>query len=99
MNYIVCVGDVEVSRYDITDPELDPVWTRHAPTTPGKAGVWAHCSGIEIHHCGHPTANYPYMIVAPGGQAFVASNGRGFRTVKDAKEEVDRIWHALRGEP
>jgi hypothetical protein len=95
MIYVVRVGDVEVSRYTMRDADLDPVWTRYAPTTQGKAGVWVHRSGVEVHHCGHPTATHPYVLISPDGRTLVAENGRGFRTAKDARAAVDAVWRGL----
>jgi len=46
-------------------------------------------TNIYIHHCGHPTALWPYYIThdAEGaGPMTLAPNGHGFRTLALAKE-------------
>jgi hypothetical protein len=53
---------------------------------------WKHDSGWMIHHCGHPTANWPYYLVAPKtGHIVLAQNGHGFRTSALAKDAVRAI--------
>ncbi len=44
---------------------------------------------VYIHHCGHPTALWPYFITRDAearGPMTLAPNGRGFRTLKAAQE-------------
>ena len=44
---------------------------------------------IYVHHCGHPTAIWPYYInrSADGrGTMILAPNGHGFMTLKEAQE-------------
>lgn len=63
-------------------------WTRSGG--PGKLrGVYTHDLGFKITHCGHPTANYPYLIEVPGLPTMVVSAiGKGFPTVGAAKAAV-----------
>ncbi len=61
-------------------------WTR----TPGPAGgscgaSHAHRSGWRVLHCGHPTANRPYYVIAWDGTTHFAPNGRGWQHLRDAK--------------
>jgi hypothetical protein len=56
-------------------------------------GEWRHTSGnYVIQHCGHPTANYPYMILARqadgNARPIIASYGRGFRKLAWAQDAV-----------
>lgn len=44
---------------------------------------------IYVHHCGHPTAIWPYHISRSQdgiGPMILASNGHGCMTLKDAQE-------------
>lgn len=43
-------------------------------------------NGWIIEHCGHPTANFPYMLYDPDGKPMVASNGRAHQTLAAAKQ-------------
>jgi hypothetical protein len=38
-----------------------------------------------------PTANWPYSLQDPAGRMVVACNGRGFRTVKQARAAVELV--------
>lgn len=51
--------------------------------------VWEHWSGWTVRHCGHPTANWPYVAVAPEGRQVVAPSGRGFQTRNLAQEAAE----------
>lgn len=52
--------------------------------------IYRHvASGIEIRHCGHPTANFPYLIYGPNGKTFVAPNGRGYMRLTEAQAAVE----------
>jgi hypothetical protein len=63
-----------------------------------RGKIWAYYthrpSGWTIHHCGHPTANFPYYILTPAGDRILAPNGRGFQRLDIAKffvEESTRV--------
>lgn len=44
-------------------------WTRTDPRPWGKLGArWEHVAGWTLEHCGHPTAHYPWLLVAPDGR-------------------------------
>ena len=72
-----------------------PGWTKR-PTAAGrvdpKFSTTEHVSGWKIHHCGHPTSNWPYYLEAPDrNETIVSFNGRGFRSVEICKEIVTKI--------
>lgn len=78
-------------------PNVPPVWERHRSIIPAlgsKGALHVHlASGMEVRHCGHPTANFPYYIVPPNkGQPILAPNGRGFQRLKLAKQHVEQLW-------
>ena len=50
---------------------------------------WQHASGWQVHHCGHPTANWPYSGVRPDGSLLHLPNGRAFRHLADAQAAVE----------
>jgi hypothetical protein len=53
---------------------------------------WQHSSGWEVHHCGHPTANWPYYLVEPKTRRMViAQNGKAFRTLALAQDAVRAV--------
>ena len=44
-------------------------WTRVDPRPWGKCSArWVHSRGWRIEHCGHPTANHPWVLYAPDGR-------------------------------
>lgn len=46
-------------------------------------------SGWAVVHCGHPTANYPYLVItSAGAQLFDPVTGRGFLRLELAKNFV-----------
>jgi hypothetical protein len=61
-------------------------------TRPGRhyqLSVQGQDTDIYVHHCGHPTAIWPYYISRSEdgkGPMILASNGHGFMTLKDAQE-------------
>jgi hypothetical protein len=58
----------------------------------GCGGVWElKGTGYSVQHCGHPTAIWPYTVHTPDGWMLVAPNGKGFRHLKDAQEEAERL--------
>jgi len=67
-------------------------WLRHSEPGDKLSARWEHqASGWEVRHCGHPTANWPYYATTPEGRVVVASNGRGWRTLKDAQAAVEEL--------
>lgn len=68
-----------------------PVWVRHAGAFGKLDTVHVHTrSGWQVRHCGHPTANFPYLIVTSDGEQLVNPvNGRGFQRLELAKEFVE----------
>lgn len=86
-----------MSLFDLgpfTLPSITPVWERHPGASGGTCGAWyLHVpSGMTVQHCGHPTANFPYYIVAADGTTILAPNGRAFRLLADAKTHVELLW-------
>lgn len=49
-------------------------WTKISTNACGK-GTYEK-DGWIIEHCGHPTANFPYMLYDPDGKPHFAVNGR-----------------------
>jgi hypothetical protein len=76
-----------------------PEWERIAGALGKLNTVHIHTSsGWAVHHCGHPTANFPYYILTPDGERIVAPNGRGFQRLQLAKEHVEQATRAQRRE-
>lgn len=65
-------------------------WRKLQGDSKTKGAVYEHpYSGWQIHHCGHPTALWPYYLTEPGRPGIVVShNGRGFRDLDAAKTAV-----------
>jgi hypothetical protein len=78
-------------------PAVCDVWERVAAGRSGKGATWRHLpSGWVLHHCGHPTANWPYYLTHPQVDAPVVSfNGLGFKSVAAAKLAIEHL-HAGR---
>jgi len=75
-----------------------PGWERLSRPGAKLDARWRHtASGWEVRHCGHPTANWPYFGVDPAhpGAATVTHNGRGFRNLATAFDQVEAV---LRGD-
>lgn len=68
-------------------------WERLSPPGPTCWGKFRHvASGFEVHHCGHPTANWPYLILAPKvPAALVSFNGLGFESLVAAQATAERL--------
>jgi hypothetical protein len=60
-------------------------WTRSGAV---HAGYWHLDIGGWVHHCGHPTALWPYYGETRHGRSIVAPSGRGFRLLLDAQIAV-----------
>lgn len=43
-------------------------WTRQAPKVAQFGASYTHVTGWQIQHCGHPTANWPYLLLDPSGE-------------------------------
>lgn len=77
--------------FDLPAPEsAPPLWRLMTPAH-WVAGVWLHVpSGWEIHHCGYPTANFPYYIVTAAGEKILNPlNGKGFQRLSLARQYVE----------
>lgn len=67
------------------------VWRRIAGALGKLNTVHVHNpSGWRIEHCGHATANFPYIIYRPSGEGILAPNGRGFQRLDIAKAYVEQ---------
>ena len=98
----------QISLLDLgaADPEA-PGWERVDPRPWTKtAARWKHPSGWELHHCGHPTANYPWALYAPDGLmvrtgALHGDPGAGtaWRTLADAQAFVAEALSGARPWP
>ena len=49
-------------------------------------------TGWSVHHCGHPTVHFPYLVVSPSGQMYLASNGRAFATIQLARAAAELLY-------
>lgn len=79
-----------IRRPKTTRERIRAGWTRLSPRGAMTCcGHFRHTSGWEILHCGHPTANWPYYLVAPDGRKYVAPHGHGFRLLADAMQMVE----------
>lgn len=67
----------------MTSSSSETAWQRTEGRPGKKGGSWAHPSGWTVHHCGHPTALWPYYLRDPDGTMVVSHNGHGF---------VQRAW-------
>jgi len=43
----------------------------------GPHAVWLHRLGWTLEHCGHPTANYPWLLTDPDGQRILTGAVNG----------------------
>lgn len=58
----------------------------------GKLGsTYQDGRGYTIQHCGHPTANWPYMLYGPDELMIMAPNGKCWQKSIYAAIEVDRL--------
>lgn len=55
----------------------------------GTAKHWRHSTGWHVHHCGHPTANWPYAVFSPEGFMYVHPCGYAFRLLVLAQDAVE----------
>ena len=74
-------------------------WTLIARGQRGKGGVWQHTSGWTVHHCGHPTALWPYYVAheAKGFATVVSGTNRGFRSIVAARRAVEALVAGVAG--
>lgn len=81
-------------------------WRRVTDVHLGKLSArYEHRDGWQIQHCGHPTANWPNLLIDPngewvlGGAAGVYKNpdyGRAWPTVRQAVDFVATIGKTRR---
>jgi len=60
------------------------------------AHLWLSDAGWLIEHCGHPTANNPYLLVTPEGRKVLQPNGRAWRLLSAAKEQAEEMQEVRR---
>ncbi len=72
-----------------TNKALRPGWTR---TGPHCGGTWTHnATGHTVHHCGHPTAIWPYFGTTNDGRMILAPNGHAFGSLAAAQLAMETI--------
>ena len=76
-------------------PGIEYKWKRYYGSSGGYCGATFHLevdgedTGWFIQHCGHPTANYPYLIYDPSGKRFLdPQTKRAFRHLRVAKDHL-----------
>lgn len=98
--------------------ELDPApprhrqfkdWRRLSPPGDKMRATWFHAAtGWTVHHCGHPTANWPFYAINPNGETVVAWNGLGFKDARTAfialaaagfTSEHPKLWQSQDRQP
>lgn len=73
-------------------PAPTPTWERIDGGHSKLTATYRHNpNGWTVHHCGHPTANFPYYLLTPSGSRLLAPNGRGFQTLALAQDHVERL--------
>lgn len=72
---------------------MKTTWERIEGAAGGSCGATHYYgdTGWCVSHCGHPTANFPYLIFTPTGRRILAPNGRAWRLLKDAKKRVEEL--------
>ena len=73
-------------------------WKRLSSPGDKLAARWVFTNGWEVRHCGHPTAIWPYFVVAKGHEGRIVSDrsGRGFGTLVKAFEAVEAVVEGRR---
>lgn len=69
-------------------------WTRTSPPGRKVLARWEHPSGMELRHCGHPTALHPYYATDPARpeiDLIVNKNGKGFDNLEHAFEALEGL--------
>ena len=71
-------------------------WTRFAGWQGKQCGAKYQLTGTAyiIHHCGHPTALWPYYGHTPAGKMIIAPNGRAFAHLADAQAAMEKLADA-----
>lgn len=74
-------------------------WHKYGGTTGSKFAVYELIGpqgvevGVQVQHCGHPTALWPYYVTAHWLKEIeLAPNGRGFRLLVDAKARAEELY-------
>jgi hypothetical protein len=69
-------------------------WTRLSDSRLSKCDQrWRHDSGYEVRHCGHPTALWPWYVIAPAAPelCLVAEHGHAFRLLAEAMDAAEGL--------
>ena len=87
---------MQISLFDLAPAaRVSPIWERiPGPAELGSKGIiHIHTpSRMQVHHCGHPTANFPYFILdIQNERRILAPNGRGFQRLNEAKQHVEHL--------
>jgi hypothetical protein len=65
-------------------------WTSHGK---GKIGRFDRhdATGWEVHHCGHPTANWPWYAISPEGESVASDGGYAWRKLDVARTHIEEL--------
>src|SRR5215469_2795866 len=63
-------------------------WVRLNPCAPSIAARFEHRDGWRLQHCGHPTANYPWLLTDPTGRVILTGAING-------KTQQGRAWPCI----
>lgn len=69
-------------------------WTREQGI-PGYTTLgckYRHCTGIEVQHCGHPTALRPWYAYLPDGARVIHGDFYAFRHLEDCRVAAFVLW-------
>ena len=65
-------------------------WRRTDSGNLGKCGAYyQHTAGWTIQHCGHPTANWPYLLYSPEGVLHLTGAAHGQPTYGTAWRHLE----------
>jgi len=83
-------------RYLVPRRRPGPEWTflgAEGGSKHSKSDSWHHAGGWFVHHCGHPSAHWPWYLVeiAAPDTSVMSWNGRGFHSVYVARFAVEGI--------
>lgn len=83
-------------KYLFGEPEPAAVtksWGRFNDGLGTCGAIWRnHAIDYDVEHCGHPTAQFPYLVRRRSdGQAIIAPNGLAFQYLTHAKSAAERL--------
>ena len=88
--------NTETHRYPVPRAKPGPAWSFLDAEHGGrysKSVSWFHAAGWFVHHCGHPSAHFPWYIthVSAPKVGIFTFNGRGFASVYVARFAVEGL--------